>query len=505
MNASSPASAGPTTAASPLILGSLMVTLLLSALDTTIVSTAMPTIAGQFEAFELYAWVTTAYSVTSTIATLVLGKLSDLYGRRRMLLTTIAIFVIASLLCGAAQSMPQLIAARALQGIGGGGIWGLTFATVGDIVPPRERGKYMGLFSSMWGVAAIAGPLVGGLIVGNTSWRWIFLVNIPLGVAVFFLLAKVLKVPAPNRRPVLDIPGVVLLTVGVGALMLSLERGQSVGWSSPLILGGFALVVVCFVCFIWQERRAVEPVLPLRLFSNPDLRTSYILGFLIGPAMFAGGLFFSLYFQAVRFLEPTRAGLQSLPMMIGMVGGSTTSGRVISRIGKYSYLPRVGCPVAALASFGAILVGVTTSFWYIGVLMFFIGFGTGISMPALSIVAQNSAEARDLGVSSAVQNFMRSAGGAITIALLTVIFNSRIASRLDREPGGRALVKLIREPSEIAALEPSVRDAITDAITSAMGLVITLSGFVIAGAWMMSFLVRDRELRTTNHVHAAPE
>lgn len=458
----------------------------------------MPTIVGRFNGFALYAWVSTAYSVTSTIATLVLGKLSDLYGRRRLLLATIAIFVVASLLCGAAQSMPQLVAARALQGIGGGGIWGLTFATVGDIVPPRDRGRYMGLFSSMWGVAAIAGPLVGGVIVQNTSWRWIFLINIPFGVAVFVLLARVLKVPPPSRRPVLDIPGVVLLTVSVGSLMLALERAQDVGWSHRYTVIGFIVAFVTFLAFLVQESRAAEPVLPFRLFANRDLRVSYLMGFLIGPAMFAGGLFFALYFQAVRFLEPTKAGLVGLPMMIGMVGGSTISGRIISSTGRYKMLPRIGCFVVSVASLLAVILTTTTPFWLIGILMGAMGLGTGLAMPSMSIVAQNSAEARDLGVSSAVQNFMRSAGGAITMAVLSVIFNNRVSSRLAKEEGGAGLVDLIREPSAIKQLPAGQRLAITSAITSATGLVIMLSGVVVTGAWLASFLVRDRELRRTN-------
>ena len=486
-----------------LVIGSLMIALLLSALDNTIVGTAMPTIAGQFNAFGLYAWVSTSYAVTSTIATLLLGKLSDLYGRRRLLLFTIGLFLFASLLCGAAQTMPQLIAARALQGIGGGGIWGLTFATVGDIVPPRDRGKYFGLFSSMWGIAAVLGPLVGGVIVDNASWRWIFLVNLPLGIVAFALLARVLRVPPPSRRPVVDIKGAALLTTCVAAFMLSLEQGQERGWTSVPIIGGFSLAAVTFAMFIRQERRAPEPILPLRLFRNPHLRTSYLLGFLIGPAMYTTGLFFGLFFQSVRFMSPTVAGLAGVPMMVGMVSGSTLSGRIISKLGRYQMLPRVGFLMCALGGLSAFFLTSSTAYAVIAPIMFLTGLGTGIAMPTMSIVAQNSADPKDLGISSAVQNFMRSAGAAIAIACLSVYFNHHVKTELDRKAeGGRSLFRLIRKPSEIERLPGDTRNAITHAIASASGRVIMISALIVLVGWFLTFRVKDQLLRTTSGLEA---
>ena len=486
-----------------LVIGSLMIALLLSALDNTIVGTAMPTIAGQFNAFGLYAWVSTSYAVTSTIATLLLGKLSDLYGRRRLLLFTIGLFLFASLLCGAAQTMPQLIAARALQGIGGGGIWGLTFATVGDIVPPRDRGKYFGLFSSMWGIAAVLGPLVGGVIVDNASWRWIFLVNLPLGIVAFALLARVLRVPPPSRRPVVDIKGAALLTTCVAAFMLSLEQGQERGWTSVPIISGFSLAAVAFAMFIRQERRAPEPILPLRLFRNPHLRTSYLLGFLIGPAMYTTGLFFGLFFQSVRFMSPTVAGLAGVPMMVGMVSGSTLSGRIISKLGRYQMLPRVGFLMCALGGLSAFFLTSSTAYAVIAPIMFLTGLGTGIAMPTMSIVAQNSADPKDLGISSAVQNFMRSAGAAIAIACLSVYFNHHVKTELDRKAeGGRSLFRLIRKPSEIERLPGDTRNAITHAIASASGRVIMISALIVLVGWFLTFRVKDQLLRTTSGLEA---
>lgn len=497
-----PADEGRPPASTRLIIGALMVALLLSALDNTIVGTAMPTIAGQFNAFGLYAWVSTSYAVTSTIATLLLGKLSDLFGRRRLLLFTIALFLFASLLCGAAQSMPQLIAARALQGVGGGGIWGLTFATVGDIVPPRQRGKYFGLFSSMWGIAAILGPLVGGVIVDNVSWRWIFFVNLPLGLVAFALLARVLQVPPPSRRPVVDILGAVLLTTCVGAFMLSLEQGGERGWTSAAIVGGFGLSVAAFVLFLRQERRAPEPILPLRLFRNPHLRTSYSLGFLIGPAMYSTGLFLGLYFQSVRFMSPTRAGLAGVPMMLGMVGGSTFSGRLISKLGRYRFLPRVGFALSAVGGLSAVALTSTTPYVVIALILVVTGLGTGLAMPTMSIVAQNSADPHDLGVSSAVQNFMRSAGAAIAIACLSVYFNHHVKSQLESGDGGGKLFGLIRKPSQIKSLPTGTRTAITNAIASASGRAVMISALVVVIGWFLTFKIQDQPLRTTTGLEA---
>ncbi len=489
-------------ASTRLVIGALMVALLLSALDNTIVGTAMPTIAGQFNAFGLYAWVSTSYAVTSTIATLLLGKLSDLFGRRRLLLFTIALFLFASLLCGAAQSMPQLIAARALQGVGGGGIWGLTFATVGDIVPPRQRGKYFGLFSSMWGIAAILGPLVGGVIVDNVSWRWIFFVNLPLGLVAFTLLARVLRVPPPSRRPVVDVLGAVLLTTCVASFMLALEQGGERGWTSAAIVGGFSLSASSFVLFLRQERRAPEPILPLRLFRNPHLRTSYTLGFLIGPAMYSTGLFLGLYFQSVRFMSPTRAGLAGVPMMLGMVAGSTFSGRLISRLGRYRFLPRVGFALSAVGGLSAVALTATTPYAIIAFILLVTGLGTGLAMPTMSIVAQNSADPHDLGVSSAVQNFMRSAGAAIAIACLSVYFNHHVKSRLESGKGGGSLFGLIRKPSQIKSLPTGTRTAITNAIASASGRAVMISALVVVVGWFLTFKIQDQPLRTTTGLEA---
>ena len=483
------------------IIGALMIALLLSALDNTIVGTALATIAGQLGGFESFTWVTTAYVACSTVSTLLLGKLSDLYGRRNLLLFAIGLFVAASLLCGAAQSINQLIAARALQGIGGGGIWGLTFATVGDIVPPRERGRYFGLFTSVFALASVVGPLVGGVIVDNVSWRWIFLVNLPLGALAFGLLVRVLKLPKPKSKPKIDGVGAVLLSITVGGLMVTLERGSKASWTSPLILGGFALVLATFVALIAWERKVEEPIVPLRLFANKNLRFAFLLGFIVGPALMTIGTFFGLYFQTVRFLTPTRAGLQGVPMMIGMVIGSTVSGRIITKSGRYRKLPLIGFSVTILGVGIAAATGVATSLWIVAAAMLFAGLGTGLTMPTLSIVAQNSAEARDLGVASATSNFMRSLGGSIALAIYGVWFSATIRSEVQGafpgDPRVSNISSLIRTPGQIKRLPLDLRTAVGEAIATGIGRIFLASLVLAVLGLGVAFFLRDETLRGT--------
>jgi EmrB/QacA subfamily drug resistance transporter len=481
------------------IIGALMVALLLSALDNTIVGTALATIAGKLGGIESFTWVTTAYIACSTVATLLLGKLSDLYGRRNLLLFSIGVFILASLLCGAAQSMNQLIAARALQGIGGGGIWGLTFATIGDIVPPRERGRYFGLFTSVFALASVIGPLVGGVIVDNVSWRWIFLVNLPLGAVSFVMLYVVLKLPKPKSKPKIDVGGAVLLSASVGALMVSLERGSKSSWTSPTILLGFGVAAGALVLLLIWERRVEEPILPLRLFRNRNLRVVFVLGFLVGPALMTVGTFFSLYFQDVRGLTPTRAGLQGVPMMVGMVLGSSISGRVITKTGRYKKLPLVGFLVTIVGVGIASRTTATTPLLLIASAMGLSGLGTGLTMPTLSIVSQNSAEQRDLGVASATSNFMRSLGGAVALAVMGVWFSAHVRSGLvERLPGNEnasEMSELIRSPEEIRALPPDIRDAIGGAISHAVGQIFLVSALLALLGFFGAWLLREEPLR----------
>lgn len=483
-----------------IVLVGLVMALFLSALDNTIVGTALPTIVGEFQGFERFTWVTTSYVVTSTIATLLLGKLSDLYGRRNIFLGAIVVFLVGSLLCGAAQSMNQLIVFRSIQGLGGGGIWGLTFAVVGDIVPPRERGRYFGLFTSVWAVSSVAGPLLGGFMVDHVSWRWIFLVNLPLGLASLVVVATVLKLPSVRRRVQIDWAGAILIVVAITTLMVGLEEGGKDGWTRPWVLVLFTAAVVSTVGFVLQERRAVEPILPPRLFENDIIRRTMILGFIIGTSMMTGGLFFSLFFQDVRFFTPTRSGLATLPMMAGMFTGSTTTGRMISNSGLYRKFPLMGIPLAIVGMAISTRITPDRSYVVIGIGMFLIGLGMGCTMPTLSIASQNSADPRDLGIATSAQNFFRSLGSSIGLAVFGTVFNSVVrtglADRLPGREGSGDLLTIIREPAKLRVLPALERAAVQSSITDGVVRIFLISMFVTATALIFALRLREEPLRT---------
>lgn len=482
-----------------LLLGGLVITLFLSALDNTIVGTAMPTIVGELGGFARYTWATTAYVVTSTIATLILGKLSDLFGRRKVYLLTIVGFLVASALCGAAQNMNQLIAFRALQGIGGGGIWGLTFAIVGDIIPPRDRGRYFGLFTGVFAVASVAGPLGGGLIVDNVSWRWIFYVNLPLGALAIAMVFATLKLKHVKRDVHLDVVGALLIAATICALMIPLEFGAEIGWGSPKIVGSLLGAFVLAVLFIAWESKAPEPVLPLRLFKNPIVRISLLLGLVLGSVMMTAGLFFALYFQNVKFLSPTSAGLRTLPIMFGMTASSTLTGRLITRTGRYKIFPLVGLPLTFIGLLMSTTIDTNTSGWLLGIAMLFIGFGLGLTMPAVSISSQNSAELRDLGIATSAGNFFRNLGAALGLALLGALFMSSTRSRLESLlPAGAAtgdVLSIIRKPAEVRALPPQIRAAVQDAISYGSSRVFLVACVISFLALVVALLLGEEPLR----------
>ena len=485
-----------------IVIAGLLIALLLSALDNTIVATAMPTIVGKLGGFAKYTWVTTAYVVTSTIATLMLGKLSDLYGRRRVFLLAIILFLVGSLLCGAAQTMNQLIVFRALQGLGGGGIWGLTFAVVGDLVPPVDRGRYFGLFTGVFAIASVAGPLVGGVIVDHFSWRWIFYVNLPIGLVAFAVVAKVLRLPFQRRDPQLDLVGAVLLCGGIAALMVALEEGSLKGWGSPWIIVLFAATLALLVAFVAQERRTPEPILPMRLFSNDILRNTMLIGFVLGVTMMTAGLFFALYFQDVLFRTPTKAGLMTMPIMLGVLVASTTTGRLISSSGTYRRFPLIGIPVALAGLALATRTTSTSPYLVLALAMLLIGLGVGTTMPTLSIAGQNVAEPQDLGISTASLNFFRSLGSSIGLAVYGTVFNSTVRHGLTgRLPSGTNrgdILDIIREPKKLQALPLAVRSAVTSSIGEGVARVFTYGLIVTAFALLFAVRLREAPLRKTS-------
>ena len=484
------------------ILFGLFIAMLLSALDNTIVGTALPQIVGQFRGLSKFTWVTTAYVVTSAVSTLVLGKLSDQLGRRKIFLFAITTFVVASVLCGAAQNMNQLILFRAMQGFGGGGLWSLSFAVIGDFVSPRDRGRYFGLFSGVYAVAAVAGPLVGGIIVDHVSWRWIFFFNVPLGLVALGVTATVLRHPFVRRPGKFDAAGAGLVSAAIAGLMIALEEGPHEGWRDAKVVGLFAASAVLVAAFIAHERKAADPLLPLRMFANPSLRINYILSAIVGTTMMSSGLFFGLFFQDVRFYSPTRAGLAMVPMMVAMMGAATMSGRLVAKLGRYRIFPLIGVPASMIGFVLARQLLGDRPYAVLAVAIFFMGLGMGLTMPTLSIAAQNSADTRDLGIATAAGNFFRTVGSSVGLAVNGALFNVALATQLGRRlPASidrTEVAKIVRAPKQIALLAPPIREAVQRSITSG---VVRVYGFAILTSLVSLVVValffREMPLRTT--------
>ena len=406
-----------------IVLGALALAVMLANLETSIIATALPTITGQFNAFESFAWVGTAYIVTSAISTPLLGKLSDLYGRRLIFQSTMAVFLVGSILCGASQSMGQLIAARAFQGMGGGGIQALAFAILGDILPPRERGRYMGYFTLAFVGSAVLGPLIGGIIIDHASWPWIFYINIPFIIIVAGICHFALKLPFKRRTAKLDFMGAGLLSLTIASLMIGLEEGRH-GWTQQHVLILLVVALLGLVAFIKVEQGAEEPMIPLRLFSNDVVRTCALLGMCAGAVTYGAGGFLSLYFQDSLLVSPTESGLRTLPQMLGVTLATFGVGRIIAKTGKYKIFPVIGSALCIVGLLGIAQITGTTPYMFLVIPMILLGFGTASVFTTTSIASQNAVEFSDLGVATATVLFFRSLGGSFGLAIFGTVLNS---------------------------------------------------------------------------------
>ncbi len=442
------------------ILSGLMMGMFLAALDQTIVSTSVRTIADDLNGFSVLAWVTTAYLITSTISTPLYGKLSDLYGRKPFFMTAISIFVVGSMLCGISTSMYELAAFRAVQGLGAGGLMSMALAIIGDIVPPRERAKYQGYFLAVFGTSSVLGPVIGGLLAGQSSilgitgWRWVFYINVPLGIIALVVVWRVLNLPVYRREARVDWWGAALLSIGLVPLLIIAEQGRVWGWSSPGALACYAVGVLGVVAFILVEiKMGDDALIPMRFFRNRLFSLCIAVSVVAGAAMFGGISLLPQYLQVVKGSSPTLAGYQTLPLVGALMISSIVSGRMISKTGRYKIFPVVGTALMAIAMFLFHYVQADTPLWQTMVVMALFGTGLGAMMQPLTLAIQNAMPPKDMGVSTSAATFFRQIGATLGVA----VFLSMLFTQLTPKTG-EALVA--------ASTKPEFQDAVKSAATS---------------------------------------
>jgi EmrB/QacA subfamily drug resistance transporter len=434
------------------------------------------------------------------------GKISDLYGRKIVFQTAIVIFLVGSVLAGISQDMLQLVASRGIQGIGGGGLMAMTFTIVGDIVPPRTRGRYTGYLTGVFAASSVLGPLIGGFFVDNLSWRWVFFVNLPVGAVAMVATAKYLRLPVHRTERRVDYLGAALLVGAVSSLLLvSVWGGQEYEWTSPTILSLGVVGVVLGVVFLWHERRAPEPLLPLRLFQEPVFRVSTLLGVFIGMAMFGGIIFLPVFLQVATGASATRSGLLTLPLMAGLMASSVIGGRIISRTGRYKVFPIVGTFLASTGMFLLSTMSADTPRFESGFYMAILGCGLGCTMPVLTLAVQNAAPPQDLGAATSAVNFFRSLGGAFGVALFGAVLNSRLASELAGQPAvaGIPRQRLLGSPEAVLALPEQVQDVVKAAVASSVTTVFLVATPMLVIAFVLAWLLKELPLRETSNIGMA--
>ncbi|MFF2523935.1 MDR family MFS transporter [Streptomyces liangshanensis] len=482
-----------------IVLLALMIAMLLAMLDNMIVGTAMPTIVGELGGLEHLSWVVTAYTLATAASTPIWGKLGDLYGRKGVFLTSIVIFLIGSALSGMAQDMSQLIGFRAIQGLGAGGLMVGVMAIIGDLIPPRERGKYQGMMAGVMALAMIGGPLVGGAITDHLGWRWSFYINLPLGAVALAMVTAVLHLPRKDRSKVrIDFLGAGLLTVGITSIVLvTTWGGTEYDWSSAIIMELIALGVVALIGFVVVQKKTVEPLLPLHIFRNRNFTLMSVIGFLTGFVMFGATLFLPLYQQAVQGASATNSGLLLLPMLLAMMVVSLIAGRVTTNSGKYRIFPIMGGALMTVGLFLLAQMDTETSRLTSGVYMAVLGAGMGFLMQITMLVAQNSVEPKDMGVASSSTTLFRTLGSSFGVAIMGALFNSRVQDEMAARGGSTAggLQSAQLDAASLAKLPEAVREAYQHAVSTGIHGAFTLGAAIAVIGFVAAFFVKEVPLR----------
>ncbi|MFJ2474990.1 MDR family MFS transporter [Streptomyces sp. NPDC087659] len=508
-------SAAPQPRSVRVVLLALMIAMLLAMLDNMIIGTAMPTIVGELGGLAHLSWVVTAYTLATAASTPIWGKLGDMYGRKGVFLTSIVVFLIGSALSGMAQDMGQLIGFRAVQGLGAGGLMVGVMAIIGDLIPPRERGRYQGMMAGVMALAMIGGPLVGGTITDHWGWRWSFYINLPLGAVALAMVGVVLHLPKRDRKAKVrvDYLGAALLTVGITAIVLvTTWGGTEYAWDSAVIMELIAIGVVALVGFVLVETRAAEPIMPLHIFRSRNFTLMSVIGFLTGFVMFGAVLFLPLFQQSVQGASATNSGLLLLPMLLSMMVVSLIAGRVTTSSGKYKIFPIIGGALMVVGLFLLAQMDTGTSRLTSGLYMAVLGAGMGFLMQITMLVAQNSVEMKDMGVASSATTLFRTLGSSFGVAIMGALFTSRVQDEMAARGGSVATQQSAQlDAASLAKLPEQVREAYQFAVASGTHSAFVLGSAVAVIGFLAAFLVKEVPLKGAgpagpeNDAAAAPE